>query len=57
MQQFWFWDVKVLKKRCVVLIPESQKLKEKTIVDKKTNKRSCFRVPKLPLTDWTGGSL
>ena len=28
-QQFWFKDVTVVAKRCVVLIPESQKLKEK----------------------------
>ena len=28
-QHFWFKDVTVVDKRCVVLIPESQKLKEK----------------------------
>ena len=29
MQQFWFKDVTVVAKRCVVLIPESQKFEEK----------------------------
>jgi hypothetical protein len=31
-QQFWFKDVTVMEKRCVVLIPESQKLKEKDLL-------------------------
>ena len=34
MQQFWCWDVTVVAKRCVVLIPESQKLKEKDLLRK-----------------------
>jgi hypothetical protein len=33
MQQFWFWDVTVVAKSCVVLIPDSQKLKEKSFVE------------------------
>jgi hypothetical protein len=33
----WFWEAAVLGLRCVALIPESQKLKEKILVGKK-----CF---------------
>jgi hypothetical protein len=35
MQQFWFWDVTVVAKRCLALIPESQKLKDKDFLEKK----------------------
>jgi hypothetical protein len=35
MQQFWFWDVTVAAKRCVVLNPESQKLKEMIFCERK----------------------
>jgi hypothetical protein len=39
MQQFWFWDVTVVAKRCVVMILESQTLKDNRSL-RKTIRRS-----------------
>jgi hypothetical protein len=35
MQQFWFWDVRVVSKRFVAFNAESQKLKEYRIFENK----------------------
>jgi hypothetical protein len=46
-QQFWFKDVTVLATRCVVLIPESQKLKEKDLLRRNKLRGLVIGRPKL----------